>query len=174
MVARRGPGGGLEAGARRRLELAVPIALVGGEARRDGREAASYAAPDRRAGAPTASGAYVLCLLHGADATEVAALRAADLAEVARAPLPAWVAAGLEAGDAHARAALVLSLRRVDDDRESGAASEADLSPPAAQLPERLSLATIGSELDYGTDALDDDDDEEEEEEEVDVSSEVL
>ena len=53
---------------------------------RDGREAASYAAPDRRAGAPTASGAYVLCLLHGADATEVAALRAADLAEVARAP----------------------------------------------------------------------------------------
>ena len=55
---------------------------------RDGREAASYAAPDRRAGAPTKSGAYVLCLLHGADATEVAALRAADLAEVARAPLP--------------------------------------------------------------------------------------
>ena len=55
---------------------------------RDGREAASYAPPDRRAGAPTASGAYVLCLLHGADATEVAALRAADLAEVARAPLP--------------------------------------------------------------------------------------
>ena len=30
----------------------------------------------------------MLCLLHGADATEVAALRAADLAEVARAPLP--------------------------------------------------------------------------------------
>ena len=56
---------------------------------RDGREAASTAAPDRRAGArATASGAYVLCLLHGADATEVAALRAADLAEVARAPLP--------------------------------------------------------------------------------------
>ena len=61
-----------------------------------------------------------------------------------------------------------------DDDRESGAAPDADLSPPAAQLPERLSLATIGSELDYGTDALDDDDDDEEEEEEVDESSEGL
>ena len=57
-----------------------------------------------------------------------------------------------------------------DDDRESGAASDADLSPPAAQLPERMSLATVGSELDYGTDALD----EEEEEEEDDESSEGL
>ena len=47
------------------------------------------------------------------------------------------------------------------------------MSPPAAQLPERLSLATIGSELDYGTDALDDEE-EEEEEEEVDESSEGL
>ena len=60
-----------------------------------------------------------------------------------------------------------------DDDRESGAASDADLSPPAAQLPERLSLATIGSELDYGTDALDEDDDDDVEEE-VDESSEGL
>ena len=51
-----------------------------------------------------------------------------------------------------------------DDDRESGAASDTDSSPPAAQLPERLSLATIGSELDHGIDAMDDDDDEEEEE----------
>ena len=46
------------------------------------------------------------------------------------------------------------------------------MSPPAAQLPERLSLATIGSELDYGTDALDDDD--EDEEEDDDESSEGL
>ena len=52
-------------------------------------------------------------------------------------------------------------------------AEYADLSPPAAQLPERLSLATIGSELDYGTDTMDDDDDEEEEEDD-DESSEGL
>ena len=44
---------------------------------------------------------------------------------------------------------------------------------PLGRGPERLSLATIGSELDYGTDAIDDDDDEEEEEDD-DESSEGL
>ena len=46
------------------------------------------------------------------------------------------------------------------------------MSPPAAQLPERLSLATIDGDLDYGTDAFDDAD--EGEEEDDDESSEGL
>lgn len=54
---------------------------------RDGQEAAAWDAGDRRAGAPTAAGGFILCLLHGADETEVAAFDA-SLNLVARAPLP--------------------------------------------------------------------------------------